>query len=1055
MTKSQLETDIFNYKTPEFYINMKSIPDKTSKERKDFVLEEKRKCREGININGIYIPGGLYMHLNYYHLEGDDEKNPGKKKVMLPTLRDNEWIIFNDYDLCQKTGKIYPLFGGRQISKDLLNSSLLYKEDGEITIGDCNVGDKIYDDSGKLATIVGKYPQGVKPVYKMTLIDGREIFCGLEHNWYVWDRLKEKYFKKSTKELLIDYKKQRKSWIGKRKNSYEFRYSIPNNKAVQYPEKELPIDPYIFGLWLGDGSNTYSKITNIDKEIIDFIYEYANKVGLQITADGDTTYMITSGKNGGNKKDFQGKNFFHNYLKNSNLYNNKHIPKEYFYSSEEQRMELLRGLMDSDGYISKKDGIIGFSSSIPKLSEDFYKLCRSLGINLSKKTHHTYYIKDGKKIKCKDAIKFTLFTDKKVFKLSRKLERLFTKPKYLDKTSIVDIQYVFDAETTCIEVNNESHLFLTDNYTITHNTESEVSLCLRELSLYTPTEAIALFATDTYKDTFVKKARAALQHGEKFIYVPNIDKDWNKSEIRFGLTKQDNSIDLRGILYIYNTQEGKKIQVGSGKSPSFLLFDEAAASPFNSVLNTMLPAMLTDFGNYRCSPMITFTGGETDKAEDAKNMVESPSEEKQFTTILEDGKKIGGRFMDGRYRKDCKKPSTISKYTSIKTNTWIDDYPIMVTDFEYAINKINKEREEASKHPDKNTLTLQKIFYPLTIEDVFLTESNNKFPVTTIKAHQQWLKEHYEPMYVDLYRDIDGKVKWKNSDRKPINKFPVKPKDDKLAPLCVYELPVKDAPNFTYVIGGDPINNDDSSDKEVSLFTLCVYKRMISPLDKFKNQVVASIAYRPNELRETHEMALMLCEFYNAVEGFLPEGSEASLIQYFYLKRKGHYLAQSFNLQTEVIAKKNIKGAKKVSLPATTINQKHYMNLLVEEANKEEIELDEEGNEIYTLGVTKEHDIMLLEEYSNYKSKVTGRGIHDGNYDRIIARGCAETLARYYDIVYPIAQQISIKQTRPQEVNYRAKSTFWGSVELKPKSTLFDDIDKKPTAKLPSWMRGK
>ena len=64
MTKSLLETNIFNYHTPEFFINMKNIPDKSSQERKAFVLEEKRKCREGININGVYIPGSLYFHLN-------------------------------------------------------------------------------------------------------------------------------------------------------------------------------------------------------------------------------------------------------------------------------------------------------------------------------------------------------------------------------------------------------------------------------------------------------------------------------------------------------------------------------------------------------------------------------------------------------------------------------------------------------------------------------------------------------------------------------------------------------------------------------------------------------------------------------------------------------------------------------------------------------------------------------------------------------------------------------------------------------------------------------
>jgi len=114
MIKSPLETDIFNYKTPEFFINMKDIPDKKSEERRAFVLEEKRKCIDGVNINGIFIPGGLYFHLNYYHLEGDDIKT-GKKRVMLPRLRDNEWVIFNDYDQCAKLKKIYLLFGARQI----------------------------------------------------------------------------------------------------------------------------------------------------------------------------------------------------------------------------------------------------------------------------------------------------------------------------------------------------------------------------------------------------------------------------------------------------------------------------------------------------------------------------------------------------------------------------------------------------------------------------------------------------------------------------------------------------------------------------------------------------------------------------------------------------------------------------------------------------------------------------------------------------------------------------------------------------------------------------
>lgn len=1050
MTKSLLETDIFNYHTPEFFINMKNIPDKTSAERKAFVLEEREKCRKGININGVYIPGSLYFHLNYYKLEGDSRTQKDKKEIMNPTLRDNEWIIFNDYDICQKEGKYYLLFGGRQISKDLLNSSKLYKEDGEIEIGSCNVGDRIYDESGELTTIIGKYPQGVKPVYKMTLLDGREIFCGLEHNWYVWDKRKKKYFVKTTKDLLVDYKTERTSWINKRKNTYQFKYGIPNSSAVKYPAKNLTVDPYFLGLWLGDGSSYYSKITTIDEQIKNYLYDYADKTGLSIKKDGDVTYMLTSGVNGGDKSQFKDKNFIHNFLKESNLYKNKHIPKEYLYSSEEQRMELLRGLMDSDGSCDLRTGSIQFTSSIPALADDFYKLCRSLGINLNKTKKTAFYKKNGVRVKCKESEKFTLYTDKKVFKLSRKLENLKTNPKYLNNIAITNIEYVFDENTTCIRVDNNSHLFLTDNYTVTHNTECETSLCLRELSLYTNTEAIALFANSPYRDNFTKKIAIAITHGEPFMIIPNIDKDWSKDDIRFGITKPDNSIDLRGRLYIYNTQEGKKVQVASGKTPTFVLIDEAAASPFKSVLDVLEPALLTDFGNMRCSPMITFTGGETTKAEDAKNMIESPSSN-QLTTTLDDGKVIGGRFMNGNYRKDCKVQKTFSEYIDKKTDTWLDNYPIMVTDFNLSEKTIEKEREEAAKLSDKSVLTFKRIFYPLTLEDVFLTESNNKFPREAIEQHQTWLKEHYEPIYVDLYRDILGKVQWRHSNLRPITKFPVKPSDDKLAPICIYEHPVPNAPNFTYCIGIDPINADESNDKIVSLFTICVYKRMISPLDHFKNQVVATYAGRPKELSDAHEIALMLAEYYNAIEGVLPEASENSIFQYFFLKKKGHFLANSFDLVTEINRKTSFRGKK--GYPASTPNQRHGMGLLVEAANAEHIIVDEEGEESLTLGVAYEYDYMLLEEYKSYKGKTTGRGVHDGNYDRIISRYCAEVLAKYYDVKYPIAQYITLKK---QEYSPRVKTSlnvFGVNVPLI--NTQSPLKDQKSTAKIPNWMKGR
>jgi len=681
MTKSLLETDIFNYKTPEFFINMKSVPDKTSRERGFFISNEKKKCREGIGINGVYIPGSLYFHLNYYHLQGDDPVT-GKKAVFLPTLRDNEWIIFNDFEEAYKERKIYTFFGLRQFGK----------------------------------------------------------------------------------------------------------------------------------------------------------------------------------------------------------------------------------------------------------------------------------------------------------------------------------------------------------------TEIIVSLGLRELSLFRETEAIALFSRTQDKDTFVKKISTAITHGEKFIIIPNIDKDWDKNEIRFGLVKQNGDIDLRSRLFVYNTQDGKKIQIGSGKTPSFFLMDEIAISPFRGVYDTLEPALLTDYGKLRCSPLFTFTGGEADKAIDARNLVKEPIPDRQFTTKIEDGRIIGGRFMDGRYRKDCKKKTTISEYTGIKTDSWLDDYPMMVTDFELAEKTIEKERKDASLSADKNTLLLKKIFFPLSIEEVFLTESNNHFPIQEIQLHKAQLEE-YVPLYIDLYRDQNNKVVYRTSDLSPISKFPVTPKDFKDAPCCMYEPPQLGVPHGTYCIGIDPYNEDTSSDKINSLGSIYVYKRMYNPLGEFQNSIVFSWTGRKKEVKQFHELALMVAEFYNAIEGVLPENEDKTLIQYFFFKKKGHFLADSFELAKQINPTTRTNRLK--GLSASTVNQRHYMNLMYAETKDEISTVDERGEEVLKMGVYKIPDIMLLEEMEKYKGKPSGsKGVHDGNFDRIIAFGHCLTLARYFDVKYPSGRWRPNTEEEENIKNPPKVRTPWGSY-VKGHNNLF------------------
>lgn len=633
MTKSLLETDIFNYHTPEFFVNMKSIPDKSSPERGAFIISEKEKCRKGINVNGVYIPGSLYFHLNYYKLQGDSKTERGKMDIFLPTLRDNEWVVFNDYDKCQKEGKIYILFGLRQ--------------------------------------------------------------CG--------------------------------------------------------------------------------------------------------------------------------------------------------------------------------------------------------------------------------------------------------------------------------------------------KSEMEVSLCLRELSLYKNTEALSLFGAKEYKDNFVKKMRIAIQYGESFIVVPNIDKDWDKSQIRFGITKPDNSIDHRSTLYIYNTQEGKKIQVGSGKTPSFFLIDEAGTSPFRAVYDTVEPALLTDYGGLRCSPMFTLTGGEATKAKDAENFIKSPSESKQFITTLDDGRVVGGRFLSGLYRKDCKKETTFSKFIGQKTGTWLDNYPISVSDFDLAKKKIEDEKLEAERSPDRSTILLKRIFFPLNLDDVFLTQSTNNFPISEITEWQNWLKDNYEPQVVDFYTDIDGKIKHRPSKKGIITEFPCKPTSNKEAGQVIYEDYIEGLPFGTYCGGLDLYNQNESSDRINSLGSYYILKRMYDPLGEFQYSIVASYSARPT-LKEFKENVILMMKYYNAYT--LPELTNTEAIDWFIERGLGHYFAEGLGIAKEVnpfaTSGHNTKGVK-----ATPAIQKHYMNIMVgytkEVLSSKQLET---GIVKDQLGLTRILDIMLLDEMKNYRSKEsTSKGVHDGNFDRCFPKG--------------------------------------------------------------------
>ena len=534
----------------------------------------------------------------------------------------------------------------------------------------------------------------------------------------------------------------------------------------------------------------------------------------------------------------------------------------------------------------------------------------------------------------------------------------------------------------------------------------------------------------------------------KYFRIPRISRDWDSERVLLGVKNKQGDNFVHSTYVIRNTGGGKKTEKGAGVSNlKCNIWDEIGKDDFLQALIGTKPAMLSEFG-WRAIPICVGTGGNVEKATDAKALFFNP-ETHNFLSFTQDDGRVTGAFLAGWLRQDCKYKTSLAKYLlseqkldEIPDESELWDIEILVSDKEKATKVINKELDDFLISGDTISYNRWKAYYPLTVDDVFLTESNNAFPIDAIKQHMKGLQD-YEPTRVDLYRDKDNRVTWKFSDQHPIDRYPVTAKEHKDAPVIVYEHPQANVPHATYIIGIDPYNEETSSDRVNSLGSVYVYKRMYNPMGEFQNSIVASWSGRKKSVKEFHELCLMVAEYYNAIEGVIPENEDKTLIQYFFFKNKGHFLADSFELAKQINPTTRTNRMK--GLSAATPNQKHYMNLMVAEAKEEVYTVDEEGNEQTKMGVAKIPDIMLLEEMIQYKGKPAGsKGVHAINCDRIVAYGHCLTLAKYYDVKYPGGRWRSPeeeeafgKREKPMKIK-----TPWGSFSHQ-KNNLFIKPSKK------------
>lgn len=309
--------------------------------------------------------------------------------------------------------------------------------DGWKEIGRLEVGDRIFDENGQVCSVVATSPIWKdRKLYRVEADDGSFVLADGEHEWNVRLCRKRPVWKKKTTKYLFDRLSDRNPMI-------------PRNGALVLPFVDLPIDPYVLGVWLGDGFSDHATITAHDDESSFFRSEF-DKRGYKTT---DRSTRFTFGVLGLITK-----------LKENNLHNNKHVPQQYFRASIEQRKELVRGLIDTDGYVSPVNGMIEFCNTNLQLAESVRELVHSLGYKCSLRTGEAKL--NGRLIGPKYRVNFFA---PDLCSLPRKLKHCINPQK---PNRYLTIEEAGVGDTVCIQVDSPSHLFLAGKGMMpTHNSE--------------------------------------------------------------------------------------------------------------------------------------------------------------------------------------------------------------------------------------------------------------------------------------------------------------------------------------------------------------------------------------------------------------------------------------------------------------------------------------------------------------------------------------------------------------------------------------------------------
>lgn len=343
---------------------------------------------------------------------------------------------------------------------------------GWSSMGEMKIGTIVTAADGTPTRVIGVFPQGERDVYKITLRDGRVTYADSEHLWkvFVINRQGNKWVTVNTLEVIELIKKTKG------------RVYLPLNHSEQIEDVNLSIDPYLLGLYLGDGScneRAVPVITKPDlfiKDEIERLLPLKNIVKTYEYEDHCDIHKIHS-----SRVDGKWCNPLKYFLYESGLFGKraweKFVPKQYLHGSHQQRLNLVQGLLDTDGTVGNT-GTVQYCTTSHQLAKDMQYLIRSLGgmASISEKIPHYTYKGEKKQGRLAYIVNIRHTKPSELFRLPRKKELTNDDNQYSHrlKLNIKSVEYVGKQSTQCISIEHPDRLYVTDDFIVTHNTLSSL-----------------------------------------------------------------------------------------------------------------------------------------------------------------------------------------------------------------------------------------------------------------------------------------------------------------------------------------------------------------------------------------------------------------------------------------------------------------------------------------------------------------------------------------------------------------------------------------------------